>query len=113
MSYEIAYLQRAHPNSIISSVIHNTINNTMNNTITAQELKTQGASVLSKKTKNNSETFITIRGEKRFVVLTIAQYTHLRECELETALQESKADLANGRYAIMSVADHLKALKNV
>ena len=43
----------------------------MNNTVTAQELKTKGTSALSKKTKKFNETFITIRGEKSFAVLTM------------------------------------------
>ncbi len=89
------------------------MNSTMDNNVTAQELKTKGASALTKKTKENSETFITIRGEKRFVVLTIEQYTYLRECELETALKESEADLAAGRFDVKSLEDHLKDLKNV
>lgn len=85
----------------------------MNNSVTAQELKTKGASVLSKKTKENHETFITVRGEKRFVVLTMEQYSYLRECELETALKETEADLAAGRFDVKSLEDHLKDLQNV
>jgi len=85
----------------------------MNNTITAQELKTKGASALNEKTKKYSETFITIRGEKSFVVLTIDQYNYLRECELEAALKESKDDLAAGKFAVKSLEDHIKDLKNV
>ena len=85
----------------------------MNNTITAQELKTKGASVLSEKTKKNEETFITVRGEKSFVVLTIKHYNYLRECELEAAVKESEADLAAGRFKIKSIKAHLKDLKHV
>lgn len=93
--------------------INNIMDSTMDNSITAQELKTKGASALTKKTKENHETFITIRGEKRFVVLTIEQYAYLRECELETALKESEADLAAGKFDVKSLEDHLKDLKNV
>ncbi len=85
----------------------------MNNLVTAQELKTKGMAVLGKKTRNFSETFITIRGEKSFVVLTMEQYNYLRECELEAALNESKADLANGKFKVKSVEGHIKDLKNV
>jgi hypothetical protein len=38
------------------------------------------------------------------------QYTHLRECELEAALAESKADLDAGRYVKESVEQHIKRL---
>lgn len=89
------------------------MNNTMNNTVTAQELKTKGMSALSAKTKKFSETFITIRGEKSFVVLTIEQYNYLRECELEAALKESESDRATGKFELKSVENHIKDLKNV
>ena len=34
----------------------------------------------------------------KYVVMSREQYTHLRECELEAALAESKADLDAGRF---------------
>lgn len=83
----------------------------MNNTITAQELKTKGTQALKEKTKKHPEAFITVRGDKKFVVLTIEQYNYLRECELEAALKESEADLAQGKFSIKSVENHIKDLK--
>jgi hypothetical protein len=84
----------------------------MNNTVTAQELKTKGAQILKEKTKKDKEAFISIRGEKSFVVLTIKQYNYLRECELEAALKESEADLTKGKFSVKSVENHIKDLKN-
>lgn len=100
-------------NGIIDSVFNITLNNTMNNIVTAQELKTKGMAALNERAKKYSETFITIRGEKSFAVLTMEQYNHLRECELEAALKESEADLAKGKFAVKSVEKHIKDLKNV
>ncbi len=37
-------------------------------------------------------------------------YQRLRECELEIALQEARADLAAGRFVHESVDEHLKRL---
>lgn len=85
----------------------------MDNTVTAQELKTKGASVLKERTKADSEAFITVRGEKSYVVLTIDKYNFLRECELEAALKESEADLADGKYTVQSVEEHIMDVKNV
>ncbi len=85
----------------------------MNNIVTAQELKIKGMSALNKRAKKFSETFITIHGEKSFAVLTMEQYNYLRGCELEAALKESEADLANGKFKVKSVDDHIKDLKNV
>lgn len=85
----------------------------MNNTVTAQELKTKGASILKEKTKANNEAFITVRGEKSYVVLTIDKYNFLRECELDAALKESEADLASGKFTVQSVEEHIMDVKNV
>lgn len=96
-----------------NGIIYSTINNTMNNTITAQDLKTRGAQVLSEKTRKNSEAFITVRGEKSYVVLTINKYNYFRECELEAALKESESDLATGKFAVQTPEEHVKEIENV
>ncbi len=57
----------------------------MNNTITANELKTGGISRLEAITEEAGEAIISVRGRPKYVVLTLAQYTHLRECDLESA----------------------------
>jgi hypothetical protein len=49
-----------------------------------------------------------VRGELRFVVMEVDAYQRLRECELEIALQEARADLAAGHVVHESVDDHLK-----
>jgi hypothetical protein len=100
-------------NGTINSAINNTTINTMNNTVTAQELKIKGMALLARKTKEGNEAFITIRGEKSFVVLTVDKYSYMRECELVAALKESEDDLAAGRYKVRSVKSHIKDLKNV
>ena len=85
----------------------------MNNTLTAQELKTKGTRILKEKTKKTNEAFITIRGKNSFAVLTIEQYNHLRECELEAALAQSEDDIKHHRYTIKSVKAHINDLKHV
>lgn len=85
----------------------------MNNSVTAQELKTKGVSILKERTKAGDEAFITVRGEKSYVVLTVDKYNFLRECELDAALKESEVDMANGKFKIQSVEEHIMDLKNV
>lgn len=41
--------------------------------------------------------------ENRLVILSMEEYKHLRECELELSLIKSKNDLDNGNYVIESV----------
>ena len=79
--------------------------------ISANDLKTKGVSALESALETSSEVLITVRGKDRFVVMEIAHYHHLRECELESALAESKADLAAGRFVKSSPQAHLERLK--
>jgi hypothetical protein len=53
---------------------------------------------------------VSVRGKDRFVVLELAQYQHLRECELAVALAESRADVAAGRVVRESPEAHLARL---
>ena len=85
----------------------------MNNTLTAQELKVKGTQVLRERMKKANELIITVRGKSSYVVLSIKEYEHLRQCELETALVQAQADLKHGKFAIKSIAQHLKDLRHV
>ena len=40
-------------------------------------------------------------------------YRHLRECELEAALAESRADLDSGRFVNEAVTAHIKKIKHL
>ena len=79
--------------------------------IAANELKTRGVSSISEQLAEEPEAFITVRGKKRYVVMNIEHFQYLRECELEVALLEAKADLEAGRVKIESVAEHMKRLQ--
>ncbi len=82
--------------------------------ITANDLKTKGIPILENSLANQDEAIITVRGKPRYVVMTIEHYDHLRDCELEAALHEVKADLAAGRFNTINpeslesdLADHM------
>lgn len=78
--------------------------------ITANELKTRGVSVLDEETAGESEVIITVRGKSRYVVLPIATYNHLRECELDAALNEARNDIKKGQFVKESVDKHIKRI---
>ena len=82
----------------------------MAQTITANELKTKGVTILNDETTGGTEVIITVRGKTKFVVLPIAQYNYLRECELEAALLESKRDIKEGKFIKESVEKHIKRI---
>ena len=79
--------------------------------IAANELKTRGVSSISEQLAEEPEAFITVRGKKRYVVMDIEHFQYLRECELEAALLEAKADMETGRVVAESVAEHMKRLQ--
>ena len=78
--------------------------------ITANSLKTQGVAAIARALEGATEATVTVRGKKRFVVMDLEHYRYLRECELEAALAESRADLAAGRFVRESVDAHLQRL---
>jgi prevent-host-death family protein len=82
----------------------------MKNTISANELKTRGVGLLDEMTSTVGDVMISVRGKPKYVVLTVDQYNHLRECELEAAVNETRQDLAVGRIVAETVADHIKRI---
>lgn len=53
------------------------------------------------------EAIVSIWGKDRSVVMDIAHYHYLRECELDAALAQTHADLAFGRFVQESPESHL------
>ncbi|MBF0269243.1 MAG: type II toxin-antitoxin system Phd/YefM family antitoxin [Alphaproteobacteria bacterium] len=79
--------------------------------LSANDLKTKGIAAIEAALEQGPEAIVTVRGKDRFVVMDIAHYHYLRECELEAALSETEADLASGRVSRDSPEDHLKRIK--
>jgi hypothetical protein len=78
--------------------------------ITSNELKTGGIGAIAKALEQDREVGVSVRGHLRYVVLEAAEYQRLRDCELEVALLETRADLAAGRFREESVEAHLTRL---
>jgi hypothetical protein len=78
--------------------------------ISANDLKTKGVAAIEAMLADHSEAIVSVRGKDRFVVMEIAQYNYLRECELEAALAETRADLAAGRLVQESAEAHVSRL---
>lgn len=99
--------------------LYNTINSILKSTtkglrmsITANELKTKGVSIIESKLGEQDELIITVRGKESYVVMNMAHYNYLRECELEAALHQAKAEIETGNYIVESVNDHIKRITN-
>lgn len=84
----------------------------MANTITANDIKTKGISAFKDIIDNENELFISVRGKEKFVALSIEKYNYFRECELEIALMQAKADFKNGNFKDYSIDEHLAKIAN-
>ena len=80
------------------------------NIISANDLKTKGVGAIEQALADQQEASVTVRGQVKYVVMSQEHYAYLRECELDAALKETKADLAAGRFVKESVEAHLKRL---
>ena len=78
--------------------------------ISANELKTKGVAAIKAALAGHAEAIVSVRGKDRFVLMDIARYHHLRECELDAALAQTRADLAAGRFVQESAQAHVARL---
>jgi hypothetical protein len=78
--------------------------------IPANELKTRGVTAIEQALADSSEAIVSVRGQDKYVVMSFEQYAHLRTCELEAAIHETRKDLAEGRFVTESAADHVKRI---
>jgi len=85
----------------------------MMGTVAANDLKTKGIKAIEDALLNQPEVALSVRGQVKYVVMSQEHYHYLRECELEAALAESRADLAEGRFVKETVVQHVKRLKQI
>lgn len=79
--------------------------------ISANELKIKGVAAIEAALVEQPEATVSVRGKDRFVVMGLAHYRYLRECELEAALAETRADLAAGRFREESAEAHVRRIE--
>lgn len=81
--------------------------------LTANDLKTRGVAAIESLLARQPEVMISVRGKERFVVMDVAHYHYLRECELDAALAQSQADVAAGRFVVESAQAHMARLETM
>jgi hypothetical protein len=81
--------------------------------VVANDLKTKGIKAIEEALVTEPEASVSVRGKVKYVVMRQEHYQYLRECELEAALAESKANLAGVRFVKETVAQHIKRLKQI
>ncbi|AEJ20403.1 type II toxin-antitoxin system prevent-host-death family antitoxin [Gracilinema caldarium] len=82
-------------------------------TISANDLKVKGITAIDELVANNTDgVVVTVRGKEKYVILPIDEYNHLREYELEMAIQEAKNDISNGKFHNDGIAKHLERVSS-
>ncbi len=99
-------------NSIVKSSLESVDKGDVKMGITANELKTKGVSAIESHLKDENELVITVRGKDSYVVMNMEHYNYLRECELEAAVHQARADVEAGNYVVESVSDHIKRIRD-
>ena len=79
--------------------------------LTANDLKTRGVTDIERILEDEQEVVISVRGKPRYVVVDIAQYDYLRECEIASAWLQGRADVAAGRYRRESADQHVARIQ--
>ncbi len=80
--------------------------------ISANDFKIKGVSLLDNLLSTLDEVLISVRGKNKYVVVDMARYEYLRECELEQAYRDVQADIKARKSKTMSAKEHLKELDN-
>lgn len=78
--------------------------------LTANDLKTRGIAGIDAALEHATEAVVSVRGKQHYLVMELAHYHYLRECELEAALAETRADLAAGRFSQETPEAHVAGL---
>ena len=79
--------------------------------VTANDLKTKGISDIERILQDAQEVVISVRGKPRYVVMDLAHYDYLRECEIAAAWAQTREDVAAGRYRREGADAHMARIK--
>ena len=79
--------------------------------IAANNLKLKGIAAIEACLAQQTEAIISVRGQQRYVVMPMAQYNFLRECELDAALAETRTAIAAGRFRVQTAQEHFKEIQ--
>jgi len=79
--------------------------------VTANELKRNGISVVNEAVAEYGEAVISVRGKSKYVILDTETYAHLRECELEVALLETRKAIEAGDFVEETAEEHIARIR--
>ena len=98
---------------IVDSIVNRMKGSVFMGAITANDLKVHGVSSIDAALRDQAEATISVRGRDRYVVMDMETYNHLRVCELEAALYQSRREIVEGKGIEESVDEHLLRLQTI
>ena len=78
--------------------------------LNANDLNVRGIAAIEEALSGQTEGTISLRGTQPLWVLEMGHYPYARECELDAALVQSRADIAAGRFVQESAEEHMARL---
>ena len=78
--------------------------------ISANTIKTKGISFINKFIKNKDKVIVSVRGKRKYVILPIEEYEHIRDLEIEQAIKQAEDDYNNNKYIAESAEEHFKRI---
>ena len=81
------------------------------NYVTANELKRKGVSVVKEAVAEYGEAIVSVRGKEEYVIMNTERYNHLRECELDVALMETRKAIESGDFVEESAKEHIARIR--
>ena len=78
--------------------------------ISATEIKKRGIAALEPILAEEGEALVTVRGQRRYVVMTVEKYHALRELELAQAIRKTREDYRAGRFVDRTIDAHMRRL---
>ena len=79
--------------------------------LTGHDLKTKSISNIERLLQDKEEVVINVQGKPCHVVMDIAHYDFLRECEIAAAWAQTREDVAAGRYRREGADAHMARIK--
>ena len=97
--------------SAIKSAIISAVKGAVMSYVTANELKRNGVSVVKEAVAEYGEAIVSVRGKDEYIIMNTERYNHLRECELDVALMETRKAIEAGDFVDESTEEHIARIR--
>lgn len=79
------------------------------NILSVSSLK-RGFGLLDKLIDKFGAVYISVRGRRKYVIISIEDYKRLKEIELQNSISQAEKDYEEGRFVVETADEHFKRL---